>query len=228
MPRIETSGEKLIRMAMPMVRREAAAQASTIPARLRFNDLESELISFGDHRLSELVPTYDASRGSFVTYARPNVRWGMLRYAYRGHVPAHVRMAHLQFHREVRTRAAEIDMHETPAVATEKAINWARQELAGLNAQWAFETLPPDEQLESRQMRARARAIVERVKTEELSEVQRWFMERYYERGEKFVAIAQSLGCDEKTVRRMRDRIQEILERRLRAGGVDGAPETHE
>lgn len=218
-----SSTDALIASAMRMCRFEAQAVVFDVPVALRATDLEEELVAFGQLVLVELAPDYDPARGSFVTYARSHVRWAMLRFVYRGNVPEPVRLAHLHFHRDGRSQVADVDMNEAPREAHAKAVDWAKRELAALTAQWGFTSLPPDEQLEVHQQQARVRATIAAVHAEELGPEERWFVEQFYGRGEKFVALAKRLDCDERTIRRMRDRVEGIFERRFRAAGIDGA-----
>lgn len=213
--------DALIESGMKMVEHEANATTRTLPKALRTTDIEKELVAFGYMRLVELAKSHDADRASFVTYARPHVHWAMLRFAYRGQVPEHVRIAHLHFHREGRSAVDGVDMDETPAIAEAKAVDWAKRELAGLTAQWAFEYLPPDQKLEIREMQARVRGTIARVQATELTPEERWFVDRHYGGGVKFIAIAEKLGCNERTVRRMRDRIEELFRERFAESGID-------
>lgn len=69
------------------------------------------------------------------------------------------------------------------------------------------------------------RATIGKVQDEELTPEERWFVDRFYAGGATFVALAEHLRVNERTVRRMRKRIEELLETRFVEAGVQQAPE---
>lgn len=208
--------------AMRMVQHEARAAVRELPRPLREKPaIEDELVSVGYAALVEIVARHDATRGPFVTFARPHVHWAMLRFAYRDETPPHVRLAHLHMHREGRSKPPGLSFDETRADARRKAVEWAKQELADVAAQWAFARLPPDILLEAKQTQERARAAVARIQHEELTPEERWFVDHFYAGGAKVTEIATELCCDVRTVHRMRKRIQALLSERLTERGVE-------
>jgi len=191
-----------------------------------------ELVSIANEALVLAARAYDPGVGvPFEAYAYSRVRGQLLRVGGAeaiGRAPP--LSALLRLDDDTTSRRSEpADLSEalndTPSQARQRAVRYARREIAALIAAALLSPGPrqADEQIITRNSSRRALAALDRA-VSRLPEPQRRFVELYYRGGTRLEDIAAEFGRSIRTLQRLHDTIKSTLATELSSCGVTEMP----
>ncbi len=215
---------------------ESGAQLATRlarRARWRWPELSpDELLSIANEAVVLAARAFDPSRGvPFEAYAYRRVRGHLLRV---GGAEAIGRSPPLRALLRVdddatsqKSEPANLSeaLSDTPPQARQRAVRYARREIAALIAAALLAPTPrqADEQIIVRDSTQRALAALESA-VSRLPEPQRRFVDLYYRSGTKLEEIAAEFGRSIRTVQRLHDAIKSTLAIELTRSGITEMP----